>query len=261
VIDLHCHVLPGIDDGPETIDESVAIARAAAAAGTRALVATPHVSSRYPNDPNTIFRLVNELNLRLDDAGVDVTVHRGAEIAMDHLDGIGPSELRLLGYDSGPWLLIEPPFTSVLSGLDRIVENLHRHGYRIVLAHPERCYALHRDPLLLSSLVRSGVLTSITAGSLVGRFGEHIRRFALQLARDGLIHNIASDAHDSVERPPGITVEIERAGLGPLAEWLTEEVPIAILGGEQTIPPRPGVALRGIGTLRHQLWRRVSRLR
>jgi protein-tyrosine phosphatase len=260
VIDLHSHVLPGVDDGPATIADSLAIAQAAAAAGTRILVATPHVSYRYPNDPGTIARSVEEANGRLSEAGVALAVRRGGEIAMDYLAEIGPTELPLLCFGKGPWLLIEPPFTSVLRGLDLVVENLQRRGYRIVLAHPERCYALHRNPLLLGSLVRGGVLTSITAGSLIGRFGEHIRRFTLQLAHDGLIHNVASDAHDIVKRPPGMAVEIERAGLGPLMEWLTEEVPAAILDGERTIPPRPAVALRGLGASRRRWWRRVRGL-
>jgi protein-tyrosine phosphatase len=139
-------------------------------------------------------------------------------------------------------LLVEPPFTAVVSGLDVLVEDLQRRDYRVVLAHPERCPAFHRDPQMLGSLVRAGVLTSITAGSLVGRFGEPVRRFALQLARDELIHNVTSDAHDTTSRPPGIRSELERSGLEPLAGWLTEDVPAAILAGDE-IPPRPAVTV------------------
>ena len=130
-------------------------------------------------------------------------------------------------------------------------------GHGVLLAHPERCPAFHRDPRMLESLVRAGVLTSITAGSLVGHFGEPVRRFALELARDGLIHNVASDAHDHVNRPPGMADELRQAGLGPLTEWLTQEVPAAILGGDE-IPPRPAVALPGIGTPRRRWWRRST---
>ncbi|MGH2902532.1 MAG: tyrosine-protein phosphatase [Solirubrobacteraceae bacterium] len=259
MIDLHCHVLPGIDDGPETIAGSVAIARAAAAAGTRTLVATPHVSWRYPNDADTIARLVDEVNVHLVTAGVELNVRPGAELAMTRLIDIEPEQLPRLCLGGGPWLLLEPPFTAVATGLDMIVDDLQRHGHRVLLAHPERCQAFHRDPKLLGSLVRGGVIISITAGSLVSQFGETVRRFALDLARDGLIHNVASDAHDDVKRPPGMAAEIERAGLGPLAEWLTQEVPAAILAGEETIPPRPGVDLPGVGT-QHRWWPRIGRL-
>ena len=88
-----------------------------------------------------------------------------------------------------------------------------------------------------------------------------MRRFALELARDGMIHNVASDAHDHARRPPGWRSELEQAGLGPLAEWLTQEVPAAILSGEETIPPRPAVALPGIRTPRRRWWRGASRLK
>jgi protein-tyrosine phosphatase len=255
MIDLHCHVLPGIDDGPPTLEGSMALARAAAAAGTRTLVATPHVSWRYPNDAETIARLAAELDERLVAEGVPVEIRRGGEIAMSRLLDLAPSQLARLRLGEGPWLLVEPSFTQGVSGLEAVVLDLQRSGYRVLLAHPERCTAFHRDPLMLQSLVQRGVLTSITAGSLVGRFGDHVRRFALQLARDGLVHNVASDAHDHVRRPPGMAQEIERAGLGRLAEWLTGAVPAAILNGDE-IPSRPAEVLVGAPLKRPSWWRR-----
>ncbi len=107
-----------------------------------------------------------------------------------------------------------------------------------MLAHPERCPAFQRDPPALERLVRAGLLTSVTAGSLGGRFGNEARRLALALAREGLLHNVASDAHDAVNRTPELAAELERAGLAPLAPWLTEAVPAAILAewGDPTAP-------------------------
>lgn len=254
VIDLHTHVLPGIDDGPETVEGSMALARAAVAAGTRTLVATPHVSWQHPNEAATIFRLMDELNERLIAEGVALDVRPGAEIAMTILGDIEPAQLSLLSLGGGPWLLVEPPFTPVAAGLDAIVLDLQRQGHRVLLAHPERCPALHRDPRMLGSLARAGVLMSITAGSLVGRFGGEVRRFALELVREELVHNVASDAHDVERRPPGMMSELEQAGLAPLAGWLTEEVPAAILAGEK-IPPRPAVTLPDIEAPRRRWWR------
>lgn len=257
VIDLHCHVLPGIDDGPATIEDSLALARASAEMGTRTLVATPHVSWSYPNDAETIARLVDELNARLAIEAVALDVRAGAEIAMTRLTEIEPAQLSPLSLGGGPWLLVEPPFTQVVAGLDAVVGDLQRRGHRVVLAHPERCPAFHRDPRMLGSLVRDGVLASITAGSLVGRFGEPVRSFALRLVQDELIHNVASDAHDHRHRKPGMARELERSGLEPLAEWLTQAVPAAILNGDD-IPRRPAFAIPLNAPSRRPRWRRLG---
>ena len=241
MIDLHCHVLPGIDDGPQTMEGSLELARAASAAGIETLVATPHVSRRYPNDLSTITRLVRELNERLRAEALAIEVRPGAEIALMSAIDMGPELLADLGLGGSSWLLIEPPFTPAASGIDSILHDIVRHGHRVVLAHPERCPAFHRDRNMLELLVRSGMLTSITAGSLVGRFGGEVRRFALGLVHDGLVHNVASDAHDNTGRAPGIAAELHEARLQPLASWLTSEVPAAILAGEKIPPPPAGV--------------------
>jgi protein-tyrosine phosphatase len=240
---MHCHVLPGIDDGPDSIEGSLALARTAADAGTDTLVATPHVSWRYSPDAATIARLVEELNRRLAAEGVELEVRAGAEIAMTRLPDMEPEELSSLGLGGSSWLLIEPPFAAAVPGLDTMVLDLQRRGHNVLLAHPERCQAFHRDRSILDSLVRAGALTSVTAGSLVGSFGREIRRFAFRLVRDGMVHNVASDAHDHTKRPPGMAVELQRAGLDPIAGWLTCQVPAAILGNRD-IPPRPPTHIR-----------------
>jgi protein-tyrosine phosphatase len=257
VIDLHCHVLPGIDDGARTVEESVALARAAALEGVSTIVATPHVSARYPNEVTTIARLVDELGARLAAEGVPVEIVAGAEISATKLKEIEPAQLGGLRLGDGGWLLLEPPFSPKAPALSALVDDLQRQGYGVVLAHPERCPAFHRDPAMLESLVRSGALTSVTAGSLVGRFGGDVRSFALDLADAQMLHNVASDAHDLDRRPPGIAAQIERAGLGDLVGWLTQEVPAAILAGER-IPARPARALAaGTGKWRAP-WRRAT---
>jgi protein-tyrosine phosphatase len=254
VIDLHCHVLPGIDDGPKTIEESVELARAAVDAGTRTIVATPHVSWHYRNDAATIARLVDELNLRLAAEGIMLDIRTGAEIAMTRIVDLDPTQLKSLGLGGGSWLLVEPPFNVVATGLDAIAMDLMRRGHQIVIAHPERCPAFHGDPSMLTSLVRAGALTSVTAGSLAGRFGGEVRRFALGLVRQEMVHNVASDAHNHVGRPPGTISELDQAGLAPLTDWLTQSVPAAILNGGE-IPPRPAFALPTKPS-RRSWWRR-----
>jgi len=255
MIDLHCHVLPGIDDGPETIEQSVALAAAAARAGTSTLLATSHVNWHYPNDAETLAHLTEQLNARLEIEEVPLQVLPGAEVAMTYAMELEPAELLRFGLGGGPWVLIEPPFTPVAQNLDLMILNLRRSGVRILLAHPERCPVFHREPQMIESLVDAGVLTSITAGSLVGRFGAEVRRFSLELARKGLIHNVASDTHDTTRRAPGIREELEAAGLGAMSQWLTVEVPQAILSDGE-IPPRPQASTPATGAARGSLWRK-----
>jgi protein-tyrosine phosphatase len=250
VIDLHCHVLPGIDDGPATLDGSVALARGAAAAGIATLVATPHVSSHYQNDAATIAPLVEQVNARLAAESVPVEIRPGAEIAMTRIAELRPGELSSLGLGGGSWLLIEPPFGSVVTALESIVADLHEAGHRVLLAHPERCQAFHRDPAIVSRLISRGVRTSVTADSIAGRFGSKVRRFALAMFEQEIVHNVTSDAHDDVNRPPGIAAQLERAGYGELTDWLALDVPRAILASEP-IPARPaGTAKRSRGRWR-----------
>lgn len=239
MIDLHCHVLPGIDDGPATLEESVAIARTAAVWGTRLIVATPHVNPRFHNDAATIAGLVDELNARLRSEGVPLEIRGGAEVALTRVGELADAELSRLGLGGGPWLLVEPPFVKQFARLGPIVLDLQRRGHGIVLAHPERCPIFHREPRLLETLVDAGVVTSITAGSLTGVFGREVRRFAEEMLRAEMVHNVASDAHDHAHRPPSIAAELEQAGLTRLADWLTETVPSAILAGSDIPDPPP----------------------
>jgi protein-tyrosine phosphatase len=255
MIDLHCHVLPGIDDGPATIDGSLALARAAGAAGIETLVATPHVSTRYPNDAATIARLVADLNERLAEESIALEVRAGAELAATHVGELESDELDRLGLGGGHWLLLEPPFAAVVAGLVEIAAELQDRGHRLLLAHPERCEAFQRDPRTLHALIRGGVCTSITASSLVGRFGTKPRRFALGMLKEGLVHNVTSDAHDDVRRPPGMVAEIADAGFASLSEWLTHDVPAAILADEE-LPPRPTRAGGGLAARAGRLLRK-----
>jgi protein-tyrosine phosphatase len=254
LIDLHCHLLPGIDDGPNTIEESIALARAAVAMGTRTTVVTPHVNRFYQNDAATIGRLTNELGERLVQEGVELEIRPGAEIALTRVAEIAPAQLTRLRLGGGPWLLVEPPFTPAAGNLDGVLLDVQRQGHRVVLAHPERCAAFRSHPKMLGALVRSGMLTSVTAASLVGGFGEEARRFVLAMAREELLHNVASDAHNRDTRPPGMTTELDQAGLGQLAEWLTQTVPAAILSGAETIPPRPSPSLSHPKPTRGRRW-------
>lgn len=257
MIDLHCHVLAGIDDGPQESEGSLALARAASAAGIQTLVATPHVSRRFENRAERIGELVVALNGELSAAGIPVQVLAGGEVALSRAVELEPAELERLHLGGGPWLLLEPPMAPVAVDIEGMVASLKAQGHRVLLAHPERCAPFHREPKMLTSLVRAGALVSVTAGSLVGQFGAPVRRFSHQLVREGLVHNVVSDAHDAINRPPEIRGALERANLGGLTQWLASEVPAAILGGGE-IPPRPPFRMAGPPGRRGWLRRRAA---
>jgi protein-tyrosine phosphatase len=255
VIDLHCHLLPGLDDGPATLDDALALAQAALGCGTGTIVATPHVSARYPNDAARIGEVAAELAAHLAVHEIPLEVLTGSEIALSHLIDLDAAELAQLGLGGSNWLLVEPPFSATASGLDELVLELVQAGHRVLLAHPERCPAFEREPRILHSLVDQGVLTSLTAGSLVGRFGSKVRRFASQLVDARVVHNVASDAHGALSRGPSIAAELEQAGLLYASQWLTDTVPRAILAGERCVPPAPEPPDGSAGEHRHW-WRR-----
>jgi protein-tyrosine phosphatase len=252
MIDLHCHLLPGIDDGPRDLDGSLAIARRAVREGIETIVATPHVNSRYRNEAGTIAAAAESVREALAREEVPLQVLSGAEIAVNYLAERELSGLGSLTLGGGEWLLIEPPFAPVASGLVSTVQGLLWDGHRVVLAHPERSPAIHRDVSIVRRLADEGVLMSLTAGSLAGSFGSQARRMALALLDEGLAHNVASDAHDAGNRPPSIAAEIAQAGFADLTVWLTEEVPAAVLAGG-LVPPRPA------GPPRRDLRSRVAR--
>jgi protein-tyrosine phosphatase len=239
VIDLHCHILPGIDDGPRTMEDSVALAGAAFAGGTRTIVATPHVSWQWPdNDAEGIGAGVRAVNATLRDAGIAIDVFAGAEVALSRAVDLEPAELRALRLGSGPWLLVECPLTPEAPGLEQGLGALRMQGHRIVLAHPERCPVFQREPQRLAELVTLGMLTSVTASAFTGHFGGVVKRFAFELLRSGLVHSVASDAHDAVRRPPALATELAKAGLGDHVSRAAHEAPAAILrGGDVPAPP------------------------
>lgn len=263
MIDLHTHVLPGIDDGPATVEGSIDLARAAVASGVTTIVATPHVTWDLPgNDGAAIAAAVAALEGELARAGVDVTLRTGGELAITRASELGDEELRALRLGGGDWLLAECPLSSAGVGFDSALHGIAARGHRIVLAHPERSPVLQRDPDILRRCVANGMLTSITGGALLGRFGSTVKRFALWMLEEDLVHNVASDAHDARRRPPGLregldAAEAELPGVAARAEWLTLSVPRAILDGGP-IPEAPGPVP---APRRRGLFRRAARQR
>lgn len=260
MIDLHSHVLPGIDDGPKSLDASVALARAAQEAGTRRIVATPHIDNTHGVEVGQIPVAVAALNTTLAQRGVMIEVLTGGEIALTRFRELSEADLAILRLGSGPYVLLESPYSNQAGDFDALVFELRVSGLEIVLAHPERCPGFVREPERLERLVGSGVLCSITAGSVGGLFGRSVREFSLELLRRGLVHNVASDAHDHARRAPVLRAPLLEAdedlpGLAAQADWLTQDMPAAILEGAR-LPERPPLP---VAPRRRRWWSRGRR--
>ena len=243
MIDIHCHILPGIDDGPRTEEEALDLARAAAASGTRTIIATPHVSWNYPaNTAAVIVDGVLRLRTALAREAIPIQLLAGAEIAMTRATDLPDEELTALrlGGPTGTHLLVECPLVATAAGFEAVLNQLRARGHEIVLAHPERCPAFQRDPAAYERLIAQGMLGQVTAGALVGRFGRTVQEFAGQLVREGLAQNVASDAHSTERRPPTLGADLAEAGFGEQGRWLAHDVPHALLTGG-AVPPAPGM--------------------
>lgn len=237
MIDLHAHILPGIDDGPPTIDRALEMARVAVAAGTRAIATTSHVGYHYTVKPEGIVRARAALASRLADEGIELELLAGGEIAPDRLPDLDDDTLRVLALGGGPYVLFECPFAPVGAGMELMVADLQQRGFGVLLAHPERSPSFQRDLGLLSGMVERGALAQITTGSLAGGFGETPKRAAVAMLQAGLVHVLASDAHDPVRRGPDLRAAGEVLDAAQHA-WMTTAAPEAIVAG-RPLPPRP----------------------
>lgn len=238
MIDLHCHLIPGIDDGPADVAGAVAEARAHVAAGITDVACTPHVTHSYLNTAAGIDQRVEEFRGELSAAGVPLRIHRGAEVSLARAIELGEDELVELHLGDGPFLLVEPPLSTEMPRMAQLMEGIQARGHRVLIAHPERCAGFHRDAGLLEEMVGAGALAQVTAGSLTGQFGRTVQKLARQMVDAGLIHVVASDAHDERRRGPGLAAPLQEAGLEALTEWACLEVPRAILSGAP-IPEGP----------------------
>lgn len=205
--DVHFHILPGVDDGPQTVEESLELARLAVADGTGTVVATPHVRAA-PLDE--LPERVEELGARLREAAIPLELRCGGELAAGDVEAATDPQLRSIsqGPPDAAWLLLEAPLpdhTATLEDCTRAARELRARGFAVVLAHPERCAPLFDDgAAALERELSAGALLQLNASSLLGRHGPSARRRALGLATDGRASMIASDAHTR-ERGPGLT--------------------------------------------------------
>ena len=243
MIDLHSHLLPGLDDGPDTMDQSVAMARAAWQAGTLAMVCTPHMMQRFPTAPAAVHAGVAALREQLRTADIPLELHGGGEISLDHLHTMSDDDLAMACLGHGRWLLIEFPFRGWPLGLPDALRDLEIRGFRVILAHPERAEAVQHTPDRLRDIIGRGALVQVTADSFTGENGPAAQRAALALLAAGAAHFIASDAHSAGPwRPPGIEEGLEAAARALRIEqealrWMVEDGPASVVEGRPVKPP------------------------
>jgi protein-tyrosine phosphatase len=198
MIDIHSHILPGIDDGAKTIEDSIDMAEKAVSEGIHTIIATPHhMNGKYDNTKSDILPLVSELNERFKQENINLEVLPGQECRIygEILEDYQKGEILTLNQDS-TYLFIEFPSSSVPRYAERLLYDIQVEGLTPVIVHPERNAELIERQDKLYKLVKNGAATQVTASSLVGYFGKNIQKFSQQIIEANLAHFIASDAHN-----------------------------------------------------------------
>jgi protein-tyrosine phosphatase len=244
-IELHFHLLPGVDDGPQDMAEAVALARLAVEDGTGVVCVTPHVRELLRQGIlHTVPARVAEVRAALARAGVPLDVRTGGEVAHEDLPALADGDLEALA--QGPpgrrWVLIEAPlFGDDLAGFLAGTAELRRRGFGTLIGHPERCRPLMEADGAIEAELRAGAVLQVNGSSLTGHHGERCRAWALGLVRAGQVHVLASDAHRP-SRGPVLTAALAALAAegvhGPAAEALAAANPRALLArGLAAAPP------------------------
>lgn len=259
MIDLHTHILPGVDDGVQTEDDAVEFARVAYRDGTRTIVATPHCRDGFFTiERKQVLAGVAALRERLARESIAIDLVPGAEVHLcpDLVERIRDGRAPTLA-DNGKTLLLELSLTQYPVDIENVVFQLRLAGTIPLFAHPERIRYFADDIRRYESVVRLGAYGQVTSGSVLGVFGRKTQEFSLELLRKGLIHVMASDAHNVTGRPPDLgeaLPELASVVGDELAARMVDEFPAALLRGEEidfpepaAEPPRRSVFSRWLG--------------
>lgn len=264
MIDLHCHLLPGIDDGARNLDESLTMARMAVADGITQVACTPHVyPGVYNNVGPQILGAVADLENELQRAGVTLSLTYGGDVHLtgDLVPGLQAGTVPTLA--GSRYFLLEFPDRVPWRVMCDAAFQLIRHGYVPIVTHPERQQWIEEGFVRLPELLRQGVWLQVTAGSLTGRFGRDARYWGERLVASGWVHLLATDAHNVRRRPPALAEgrAVAAAWLGDAeAELMVQVRPAGIVANQRSadIPAPPG--LTDAGSVQLPPWRRWSLL-
>ena len=237
MIDLHCHYLPGIDDGAQTLEESLDLARAAVAAGITTAVMTPHVHpGRYENTGSSITKLCAAFQRVLAHKEIPLEVRAGGEvrISAEIIQMVEDDEIPFLGVSGGyRIMLLEFPHSHLLVGADKLVRWLLDQRIKPLIAHPERNKEVMRSVDKIAPFVEAGCLLQLTGGSIIGQFGKPAQACARTILERGWASVVATDAHNLKHRPPNLHLAhkalADMAG-NALARQLTTDTPASLIG-------------------------------
>lgn len=254
MIDIHNHILPGMDDGAQSMEIALQMGRVAYDTGIQAIIATPHViNGVFDNSRQQILRAVDDLNRALKEHGIALNIMPGAEYHLepDLIKRLNRQELVTLN-DSGRYLLVELPQSMVPDYTTELVYELQIAGIKTIIAHPERNQRLMGNPALLDLLNRSGAVMQLTAASLTGLFGGKVQKNCWTLINESFTVVVASDAHSTHGRSPrlgGAYLEIrDRLGM-ETAQLLCFENPQRVTNGED---------LKACPRVQPSMWQRVK---
>jgi protein-tyrosine phosphatase len=245
LIDIHCHILPEIDDGPATLEESLLMAKIAVEDGIHSIVASPHtLNGIYENPANKILSLVEKFRKSILRQNLELELFAGADVHLctDIVNRIENGHALTIN-NSGKYILLEFPSQIIPQGIKDLIFKLKLNGITPVITHPERNPFIQRNPHMLYEFITMGALSQITAMSLTGDFGKYVMYSSQILLKHRLVHIIASDAHTPFDRPPVLSHAVERAAeiLENYndAEHMVTRVPSSILSGETPDIPAP----------------------
>ena len=213
MIDIHAHILPSIDDGPETIEESIELCKIAANDGIKKIVATPHSKDGvYEAKSDKILEAVDVLNLKLKENQIDIEILPGSETHIhEGLVESVESGMVLTINNSGKFILFELPFVFIPPGTEKFVFNLKANGIVPIIAHAERISAFQKNPELVGQLVKVGALVQVNALAQTGRAGPIEKECVELLLKNKWVHFIASDVHSLAGRPPILSKAVGNA--------------------------------------------------
>jgi len=241
MIDLHVHILPGVDDGPKEWDKSLKMLQRAAQDGIRGLVATPHVMPGvYDNPMERVLALTEELKERGKSLPVDI--YAGSELTVSHETLAGLEGKRYCTINGTRYVLLELPGHFSLDTVLDFIFSVTSGGKVPIIAHPERNPRIQADINILYELTRLGALLQITSGSLTGLFGGAVRKLTQDIVSRRLAHLIASDAHNNGNRAPLLSDGVKEAAKiigGRAASTMVNDLPEKILNNQIFHVPEP----------------------